>query len=82
MGLSSLQQLTLYFPANFFILEYHPDKESPRKDIMQEPLMAKDGYILSHQAQPQHRTRRGSPPQPPLRGRGSEFHADGSVGFI
>ena len=30
---------------NFFILEYHPDDESPRKDFLKEPLMVKDGYI-------------------------------------
>lgn len=30
---------------NFFILEYHPDDTSPRKDLLKEPLMVKDGYI-------------------------------------
>jgi galactonate dehydratase len=30
---------------NFLILEYHPDDEAPRKDLLQEPLMVKDGYL-------------------------------------
>jgi galactonate dehydratase len=30
---------------NFLVLEYHPDDESPRKDLLKEPLMVKDGYI-------------------------------------
>jgi galactonate dehydratase len=30
---------------NFLVLEYHPDDESPRKDILKEPLMVKSGYI-------------------------------------
>ncbi|MBI2688162.1 MAG: galactonate dehydratase [Acidobacteria bacterium] len=31
--------------SNFFILEYHPDDEGIRKDVLKEPLMVKDGYI-------------------------------------
>jgi galactonate dehydratase len=70
---------------NFFILEYHPDDESPRKDILKEPLLVKDGYFplptkpglgveLNEEAlrkMPVKRWRRGF-----------EFRADGSVGYI
>jgi len=70
---------------NFFILEYHPDDEGPRKDILQDPLMVKDGYFplptkpglgveLNEDAlkrMPGKRWRRGF-----------EFRADGSVGYI
>ena len=70
---------------NFHILEYHPDDESPRKDLLQEPLLVKDGYFplptkpglgveLNEAAirrMPAKRWRRGF-----------EFRADGSVGFI
>ena len=31
--------------SNFFILEYHPDDEGVRKDVLKEPLMVKNGYI-------------------------------------
>ncbi|MFB3825264.1 MAG: galactonate dehydratase [Bryobacteraceae bacterium] len=30
---------------NFLILEYHPDDESPRKDLIRDPIMVKDGYL-------------------------------------
>ena len=30
---------------NFKILEYHPDDTPPRRDVLKEPLMVKDGYI-------------------------------------
>lgn len=30
---------------NFLILEYHPDDESPRKDLIKDPIMVKDGYL-------------------------------------
>lgn len=30
---------------NFLILEYHPDDTAPRKDLIREPLVAKDGYL-------------------------------------
>ena len=70
---------------NFFILEYHPDDESPRKDLLKEPLLVKDGYFplptkpglgveLNEEAirtMPAKRWRRGF-----------EFRADGSVGYI
>ncbi|MEZ5400469.1 MAG: galactonate dehydratase [Bryobacteraceae bacterium] len=70
---------------NFFILEYHPDDESPRKDLLQEPLMVKDGYIplptkpglgieLNEEAFRRY-------PAKPWR-RGFDYRADGSVAFI
>jgi galactonate dehydratase len=41
--------VNIHFAAstpNFFILEYHPDDESPRKDLIKgEPIVAKDGYL-------------------------------------
>jgi galactonate dehydratase len=70
---------------NFFILEYHPDDEGVRKDVLKEPLMVKDGYIplptkpgwgveLNEEAL------RKYPPRPWRRG--FEFRADGSVAYI
>jgi galactonate dehydratase len=70
---------------NFFILEYHPDDESPRKDILRDPLLVKDGYFpiptkpglgveLNEDAvkkMPAKRWRRGF-----------ECRADGSAGYI
>jgi len=41
--------VNIHFAAstpNFLILEYHPDDESPRKDlVMGEAIVAKDGYL-------------------------------------
>jgi galactonate dehydratase len=70
---------------NFFILEYHPDDTAPRKDLLKEPLMVKDGYIplptkpgwgveLNEEAFRHH------PPRPWRRG--FEYRADGSVAYI
>ncbi len=70
---------------NFLILEYRPDDESPRKDLLKEPLMVKDGYIpvpnkpglgieLNEEAF------RHYPPRPWHRG--FAYRADGSVAFI
>jgi galactonate dehydratase len=30
---------------NFLILEYHADDTSPRKDLIRDPIMVKDGYL-------------------------------------
>ncbi len=30
---------------NFLILEYHPDDEAPRKDLIKDPLLVKDGFL-------------------------------------
>lgn len=70
---------------NFHILEYHPDDESPRKDLLKEPLMVKDGYIplptkpglgieLNEEAFRRYPARSWH--------RGFEYRADGSVGYI
>jgi galactonate dehydratase len=70
---------------NFFILEYHPDDTSPRKDLLKEPLMVKDGYIpvpnkpgfgveLNEEAFKHY------PPKPWRRG--FDYRADGSVAYI
>ena len=70
---------------NFLILEYHPDDESPRKDLLKEPLMVKDGYLpipdkpglgieLNEEAF------RHYPPKPWHRD--FEYRADGSVAYI
>jgi len=70
---------------NFLILEYHPDDAAPRKDLLKEPLMVKDGYIplptkpgfgieLNEEAF------RHYPPKPWRRG--FEFRPDGSPAYI
>ncbi len=70
---------------NFFILEYHPDDASVRKDVLREPLMVKDGYIpvpnkpgfgveLNEEALKHY------PPKPWRRG--FDYRADGSVAYI
>lgn len=70
---------------NFLILEYRPDDEAPRKDLLKEPLVVKDGYLplpnkpglgieLNEEAF------RHYPPRPWHRG--FEYRADGSVAFI
>src|SRR5262245_8669761 len=70
---------------NFLILEYNPDDEAPRKDLLKEPLMVMDGYIpvpdkpgfgieLNEETFPKY------PAQPWHRG--FEYRADGSVAFI
>ncbi len=70
---------------NFLILEYHPDDASPRKDLLKEPLMVKDGYIplptkpglgveLNEEAFKHYPFKRWR--------RGFDYRADGSVAFI
>lgn len=70
---------------NFLILEYHPDDTVPRKDLLKEPLMVKDGYIplpnkpglgieLNEEAF------RHYPPKPWHRG--FAYRADGAVDYI
>lgn len=70
---------------NFLILEYIPDDEPPRRDLVKEPLVVKDGYIeaparpglgieLNEEAfgkYPYRSWHRGFPWRP-----------DGSIGFI
>lgn len=70
---------------NFFILEYHPDDESPRKDLVQEPLMVKDGYFplptkpgLGIELNEDYIAK--NPPK--AWHRGFDYRGDGSVGYI
>lgn len=70
---------------NFFILEYHPDDEAPRKDLLKEPLMVKDGYIPvpdkpGFGVELNEEALRRYPPKPWHRG--FDYRADGSVAFI
>jgi galactonate dehydratase len=70
---------------NFLILEYTPDDAPPRRDLVREPLVVRQGYLpipdrpgwgieLNEEAF------RHYPPRPWRRGFG--FRADGSVDFI
>lgn len=70
---------------NFFILEYHADDESPRKDLLKEPLPMKDGYIpvptkpgwgveLNEEAFAKYPAKAWH--------RGFDYGADGKVGYI
>ena len=70
---------------NFLILEYHPDDTSPRKDMIRDPIMVKNGYLpipdkpgwgceVNEEAFPHY------PPKPWRRG--FAFRADGSPDFI
>ncbi len=70
---------------NFFILEYHPDDDSPRKDLLQETNIVKDGYLplpnkpgwgveLNEEAFRRYPARAWR--------RGFEYRADGSVSYI
>jgi galactonate dehydratase len=70
---------------NFLILEYTPDDAAPRKDLLKEPLMVKDGY-LSVPDKPgfgvelNEEAFRHYPPK--TWHRDFEYRADGSVAFI
>lgn len=70
---------------NFLILEYHPDDTSPRKDLLKQPLMVKDGYIPLP-TQPGYGIELNEEAfrhYPPVRWhRGFDYRADGSVAFI
>ena len=70
---------------NFLILEYHPDDTSPRKDMIRDPILVKDGYLpipdkpgwgyeVNEEAFKHH------PPKPWHRG--FAFRSDGSPDFI
>ncbi len=70
---------------NFLILEYHPDDTSPRKDMIRDPILVKNGYLpipdkpgwgyeVNEEAFPHY------PPKPWRRG--FAFRADGSPDFI
>ena len=70
---------------NFLILEYHPDDEAPRKDLLKESLMVKDGYLPvpdkpGFGVELNEEAFRHYPPKPWHRE--FEYRADGSVAFI
>jgi galactonate dehydratase len=70
---------------NFLILEYHPDDEAPRRDLIDEPMVLKNGYLelptrpglgleLNEDAFPRYPFRTWH--------RGFPTRADGSLAFI
>ncbi|MCC6858716.1 MAG: galactonate dehydratase [Bryobacterales bacterium] len=70
---------------NFLILEYHPDDTAPRKDLIKDPILVKDGYLpipdkpgwgyeINEEAFKHY------PPKPWRRG--FAFRADGSPSYI
>jgi len=80
--------INVHFAAstpNFLVLEYHPDDTAPRKDLLKEPLMVKNGYIpvpvkpgwgveLNEEAFRHYPAKRWH--------RGFDYREDGSVAFI
>ncbi len=70
---------------NFLILEYHPDDESPRKDLIKDPILVSKGY-LSIPDKPgwgyeiNEEAFRHYPPKPWHRG--FAFRPDGSPDYI
>lgn len=80
--------VNVHFAAStptFFILEYHPDDEAPRKDLLKDPLQVKDGYLQVPDkpglgVELNEEAFRHYPPRPWHRG--FEYRADGSVAFI
>jgi galactonate dehydratase len=70
---------------NFLILEYTPDDSPPRRDLVNEPLAVKDGYLPIPEKpgwgiELNEEAFRHYPPKPWRRGFG--YRADGSVDFI
>jgi galactonate dehydratase len=70
---------------NFLILEYHPDDESPRKDLIRDPILVKDGYLPIPEKpgwgyEVNEEAFRQYPPKPWHRG--FAFGADGAPAFI
>jgi galactonate dehydratase len=70
---------------NFLILEYHPDDASPRKDLIKDPILVRNGYLeipdkpgwgyeINEEAFKRY------PPKPWRRG--FAFRADGAPDFI
>lgn len=80
--------INVHFAActpNFLILEYHPDDEAPRKDLIKDPILVKNGYLeipnkpgwgyeVNEEAFPRY------PPKPWHRG--FAYRADGAPDFI
>lgn len=70
---------------NFLILEYHPDDTSPRKDLIKDPILVKDGYLPIPEKpgwgyEINEEAFRHYPPKPWHRG--FAFREDGSPDFI
>jgi galactonate dehydratase len=70
---------------NFLILEYHPDDEAPRKDLVKQPMTLRDGYLELPTApglgiELNEEAFRRYPPR--AWHRGFEYRADGSVAYI
>jgi galactonate dehydratase len=70
---------------NFLILEYHPDDQSPRKDLIKDPILVKNGYLEIPNKpgwgyEVNEEAFRRYPPKPWHRG--FAFRADGAPDFI
>ena len=70
---------------NFLILEYHPDDASPRKDLVRDPILVKDGYLPIPDKpgwgyEVNEEALRHYPPKPWHRG--FAFRADGAPDYI
>lgn len=70
---------------NFLILEYHPDDAAPRKDLIKDPIMVKDGYLPIPDRpgwgyEVNEEAFKSYPPKPWHRG--FAFQHDGAPGFI
>jgi galactonate dehydratase len=70
---------------NFLILEYHPDDESPRKDLIKDPILVKNGYLEIPNKpgwgyEVNEEAFRRYPPKPWHRG--FAYRADGAPDFI
>ena len=70
---------------NFLILEYHPDDTPPRKDLIKDPILVKDGYLEIPEKpgwgyEVNEEAFRHYPPKPWHRG--FAFRADGSPDYI
>ena len=70
---------------NFLILEYHPDDQSPRKDLIKDPILVKNGYLEIPDKpgwgyEVNEEAFKHYPPRPWHRG--FAYRADGSPDFI
>jgi galactonate dehydratase len=80
--------INVHFAAstpNFLILEYHPDDTSPRKDLIKDPILVKDGYLEIPEKpgwgyEVNEEAFRHYPPKPWHRG--FAFRADGAPDYI
>jgi galactonate dehydratase len=70
---------------NFLILEYHPDDEPPRRDLIDEPMVLRDGYLeLPTRPGLGIELNEAAFPRYPYRSwhRGFPIRSDGSLAFI